>query len=193
MGPAQGFAANLSAIQGKQARNLVGAIADVDARNVQGYNAFNQREIARKDQFNALRAANQNERYKGNVIANQNYDNAMNKQMMDIADVDSNAWLNRMQLDMENQTNKNYFTDPWQGRLHFRKGKSVDDLGKTSSDDGEDFRTWQTKNRGADGTYPTYADYMKAKGKKYGGAIDKKQNNSGTLGEMLSRGYSFPF
>jgi hypothetical protein len=193
MGPAQGFAANLSAIQGKQARNLVGAIADVDARNVQGYNAFNQREIARKDQFNALRAANQNERYKGNVIANQNYDNAMNKQMMDIADTDSNAWLNRMQLDMENQTNKNYFTDPWQGRLHFRKGKSVNDLGTTTDSDPDAFRKWQEKNKGVDGTYPTYSDYIKAQGKKYGGPINKKQNNSGTLGEMLSRGYSFPF
>ena len=193
MGPAQGFAANLSAIQGKQARNLVGAIADVDARNVQGYNAFNKGEMARKDQFRALRAANQNERYKGNVIANQAYDNAYNKQLMDIADTDSNAWLNRMQLDMENQTNRNYYTDPWQGRLHFRRGKSVDDLGKTSSDDGENFRDWQIKNRGADGTYPTYSDYQKAKGKKYGGGIDKKQNNSGNLGDMLSRGYSFPF
>ena len=193
MGPAQGFAANLSAIQGKQARNLVGAIADVDARNVQGYNAFNRGEMARKDQFRALRAANQNERYKGNVIANQAYDNAYNKQLMDIADTDSNAWLNRMQLDMENQTNRNYYTDPWQGRLHFRRGKSVDDLGKTSSDDGENFRDWQIKNRGADGTYPTYSDYQKAKSKKYGGGIDKKQNNSGNLGDMLSRGYSFPF
>jgi hypothetical protein len=193
MGPAQGFAANLSAIQGKQARNLVGAIADVDARNVQGYNAFNKGEMARKDQFRALRAANQNERYKGNVIANQAYDNAYNKQLMDIADTDSNAWLNRMQLDMENQTNKNYYTDPWQGRLHYRRGKGVDDLSRTSSDDGENFRDWQIKNRGVDGTYPGYPEYQKAKGKKYGGPTSKNQNNSGNLGDMLSRGYSFPF
>lgn len=203
MGPAQGFNANLSAIQGKQARNLIGAISDVDARNVQGFNAYNKGELARRDQFGALRASNATERAKGNTIANQYADNAYNKNIEDIANVDANAWLNRMQLDMENQTNKHYYTDPWTGRLHYRKGYGPADLGNNSSNNSsstpEDFKKFQT-DYGADKTWDDYIKFKRyqsglpANTGKYGGSLRNNQiNNSVNLGDMLSRGYGFPF
>jgi len=187
-GSTSALGAGLSALAGAQGRNLVSAIADTDARNVAGWNAFTGREQARKDQFNALRAANQTERWKGNVIANQQYDNALNRQAEDIVNADTNAWTNRMELGMMNETNKFYYVDPRTGRMVWKGGYGPQDLGQSTASVNYDnmAQDWQKAQTALPGI--TYDQWLKMRGAKYGGSTNKR-----TLGEMLFHGYGFPF
>ena len=202
--PGQNLQASLSNLYGQNAESLIGAIADVDARNVRGVNAFNQAEMERKDKFNLLRAANATERWKGNVIANQQYDNALNKKAELIYDRYQNAWNNRMNLGLVNATNKFYFTDPSTGRTIFRAGYGPESLGKTGSgvadwsSVGEDYTKAMTALPGL-----TPADYLRAIGKiqssssattsKYGGMPRGKKKDTKALANALFSGYTLPF
>jgi hypothetical protein len=197
--PGQSMAANESNIYGQAADKLIGAVADVDTRNVAGANAFNQAEQGRKDKFDFLRAANASERWKGNVIANQQWDNFLNKKMVNTTDTAANAWLNRMYLGQVNATNKTHYTDPITGQTIFKGGYGPENLGgKGTNESWEDF---QQRFPGQAVTPQDYINWMKLqKGQTnddiaaYGGTIKrKKSSGSSDLAEMLSRGYSHPF
>ena len=198
--PGQSMAANESNIYGQAADKLIGAVADVDTRNVAGANAFNQAEQGRKDKFDFLRAANASERWKGNVIANQQWDNFLNKKMVNTTDTAANAWLNRMYLGQVNATKKTHYTDPITGQTIFKGGYGPENLGgKGTNESWEDF---QQRFPGQAVTPQDYINWMKLqKGKTdtddiaaYGGTIKrKKSSGSSDLAEMLSRGYSHPF
>lgn len=195
----QASAADISNLAANQAENLIGAIADVDARNVRGVNAFNQAEQDRKDKFNLLRSANATERSRGNAIANQAWDNFINKKMSNVVDTASNAWENRMKLGLVNATNKFYYTDPRTGRTVFKGGYGPDSIGQKSGNGwagvSSDFASAQQAIPGL-----TVDQYIKMLGKdktessKFGGSISKKKKSSLTdLANMMSNGYSFPF
>jgi hypothetical protein len=194
-------AADLSNLYGQQAENLIGTIADVDARNVRGVNAFNQAEQERKDKFALLRSANATERARGNAIANQAWDNFVNKKMSNLTDTAANAWENRMKLGLVNQTNKYYYTDPVTGRTVFKGGYGPDNIGEKQGNNwaaiGKDYQTAQSALPGL-----TTSDYLKQIGKgssesdksKYGGSIKKNKRSSiSELAQMISRGYGLPF
>ena len=75
-GPSSGLATNLSSMAGQQAEHLTGAIAGVNQRNVGVANQFSQQQANTMNTETAQRAQNRRELWNGNVIANQQYDNA---------------------------------------------------------------------------------------------------------------------
>jgi hypothetical protein len=193
-------AADLSNIYAQQANALTGVISDVDARNIAGVNAFNTTEQGRRDNASLLRSANQVERWKGNVVANQNYDNAFNLRNAALTDQMANAWNNRMQLGLTNATNKFYYTDPRSGKTIFKGGYSAEDInGTTASNDwdavGADYQRAQKAVPGM--TIDQYNTMRKNQAaqqtSKYGGATKKKQSNLSDIARMLEGGYGFPF
>jgi hypothetical protein len=127
--PGTSAAANLSFLAGQQAEGLAQDIAQVDARNVATANTFTSQERQRKDQNNLFNLGMAQDLYKGNVIANQQYDNAKRVYFNNLAKSYGNAWKNRMYLGLLNSVNPMFNIDPWRGQSHFKGGYSEDDLG----------------------------------------------------------------
>ena len=200
--------ADITNLNAQAANQLVGAIADVDARNIAGVNAYNRAEDERRDKYNLLRASNAEKRAIGNAEVNRFVAGELNKKMMNVTDAAANAWTNRMKLGQINETNKFYYTDPTSGRTIFKGGYTAEDLGtkgtastyKTSPDE---FKQFQKDYMGADGKAPSYGEYIKWKEQisgtaKYGGTIKIRVRPSASYGrndiaEMLSQGYGLPF
>jgi hypothetical protein len=188
--------ANLSNLFAQQAPQLMNVISDVDARNIAGVNQFNAIEQERRDRAALLRSANQVERWKGNVVANQQYDNSLNARNMALTDQMANAWNNRMNLGLTNATNKYYFTDPVSGRTFFKSGYGPEDLGGGSGASdwsalGNDYLTAQQAIPGL-----TREEWIRMRtGKaKYGGGMGRKNITPlSAVGRMLENGYGFPF
>jgi hypothetical protein len=126
--PGSAVASNLSFLAGQQAEGLVKDIDEVDAYNVQVANAFSDRERQRKDQNNMLNLAKAEELYKGNIIANQQYDNARRQYFNNMAKAFGNAWKNRMYLGLLNSVNPMFNIDPWEGQSYFKDGYDENDL-----------------------------------------------------------------
>lgn len=190
--------ANLTNVFAQQAPNLINAISDVDARNIAGVNQFNAMEQQRRDKAALLRSANQAERWKGNVVANQQYDNALNARNMALTDQMANAWNNRMNLGLTNATNKFYYTDPRSGRTVFKGGYGPEDLdGKSTSDWdslGNDYQKAQQAIPGLTREEWIRMRTGKTASVKYGGGIGKKNITPlSAVGKMLGNGYGFPF
>ena len=129
--PGTSTASNLSFLVGQQAEGLIKDIDDVDSYNVQTANAFTDRERQRKDQNNMLNLAKSEELYKGNVIANQQYDNAKRQYFNNMAKTYGQAWKNRMQLGLLNSVNPMFNIDPYQGNSYFKGGYDADEIGNT--------------------------------------------------------------
>lgn len=174
--PGTATASNLSFLAGQQAEGLIKDIDDVDAYNVQVANAFSDRERQRKDQNNMLNLAKAEELYKGNVIANQQYDNAKRQYFNNMAKAYGNAWKNRMYLGLLNSVNPMFNIDPWQGQSHFKGGFGADDLGGMLSG--------TTTSTGS--TYKDkVADYLRrgytiADARKYAAEDDRKGTTAST-------------
>ena len=192
-------AANISNVFAQQAPNLINAISDVDARNIAGVNQFNNIEQQRRDKASLLRSANQAERWKGNVVANQNYDNSINTRNMALTEQMANAWNNRMNLGLTNATNKFYYTDPVTGRTRFKGGYGPEDLdgsGKSSDWDslGSDYQKAQQAIPGLTREEWIRMRTGKTASVKYGGGIGRKNITPlSAVGKMLGNGYGFPF
>lgn len=202
--PGNQSAANLTNMLGQQAGNLIGAIADVDARNIQGWNAFSARELARRDAYRQQRAANATGRATGTAITRQAVDNFLNQKMNNVLNAAANAWDNRMKLGKINETNRYYYTDPISGRTVWKGGYGVEDLGRSSSSGIVTWEQYQKMFPGQTVTPKDYNDYLKATGAKassssddvkYGGSTNRKFNNFGksSLSQMLENGYGFPY
>jgi hypothetical protein len=136
-GPTTGQGANQSLAAGQQAEGLVGDIAGVTSRNVDRVNQFLQQERQRKDQFNLLGANRATELYKGNVIANQQYDNSMREYVNNMAKTFGQGWKNASQLGMLNAVNPFFKVNPYSGRSYFTgRGYGANMLGQGSSGSG---------------------------------------------------------
>jgi hypothetical protein len=200
--PGNQSAANVTNMFGQQAGNLIGAIADVDARNIQGYNAYNAREMARKDAYKQQRAANATGRATGTAIARQASDNFLNAKMNNVTNAAANAWNNRMQLAKINETNRYYYTDPTSGQTIWKGGYGPEDLGQAKGSNMPTWKQYQDMFPGQAVTPKDYNDYIKAvyskqdaTPSKYGGPANIKFNNFGMGGvaQMLENGYGFPY
>lgn len=114
-----GLTANLSSMTGQQAEGLAGDIAGVTSRNVDRVNQFLQGERQRKDQFNLLGANRATELYKGNVIANQQYDNAKREYLNNLAKTYGQGFANAMYAGMINAVNPFFQLNPRSGQSFF--------------------------------------------------------------------------
>lgn len=132
-GPTTGQAASQSSAAGQQAEGLVGDIAGVTSRNVDRVNQFLQGERQRKDQFNLLGANRATELFKGNVVANQQYDNARRQYLNNMAKTFGQGWKNASQLAMLNAVNPMFQVNPFSGKSYFTdRGKGFDKFSKSS-------------------------------------------------------------
>jgi len=113
--PGTSAASNLSFLAGQGSEGLIKDIADVDARNVNTANAFSQQEIGRRDKNMAANLGRAEELYRGNVIANQQYDNSKRAYLNNMAKAYGQAWKNRMYLGLLNNVNNKYQIDPSSG------------------------------------------------------------------------------
>ena len=127
--PGSATAANLSFLNAQSGEGLIGDIAATDARNVGIANQHMAQEGQRKDQNTFLNWQQQQELYKGNAIANQQYDNASNIYNNNLAKTFGNAWNNRMKLGMLNDVNPVFKVDPTTGRSNFTSGYGQERLG----------------------------------------------------------------
>lgn len=147
--PGNSLGANFSYLAGVQGEGLANDIAGVDARNVQVANMFDSQERQRKDINNASRAFNATERYKGNVLTNQNYDNAMREYVKNMATTFGQAWGNRMYHGLVNSVNPMFNISPRSGKSYFKKGSGygVDRLSGSQAG-GSDGVDWGAVNKG---------------------------------------------
>jgi hypothetical protein len=139
-GPTSGQGANQSLSAGQQAEGLAGDIAGVTSRNVDRVNQYLQQERQRKDQFNLLGANRATELYKGNVVANQNFDNARRQYINNLAKTFGQGWGNASKLGMLNAINPMFQVNPYSGKSFFTgKGYGSDRFGQGSSSGANDF------------------------------------------------------
>ena len=123
------YMTNISAIQGKAAENAAKILGSYQNDNVGIANYFAplRSDIMNKQKlYNAERV---NELWKGNAIANQQYDNSKNAYRNNLARTFGQAWNNRMNLGMINAVNPMYNIDPLSGRSFFINGYGPDRLG----------------------------------------------------------------
>jgi hypothetical protein len=149
--PSTGLASNLAFLAGQNAEGLGQDIANVDARNVATANTFGAQEQQRADQYNLINTNNAIERWKGNVIANQQYDNSMRKYIADNSKSFANAWNNRMKLAMMNATNPLYNVMPSTGNVKFMPGVSRESI-VNKNNYGTNGYTWDQ--------YPLLVNYL---------------------------------
>jgi hypothetical protein len=125
---------NASAVQGKAAEQAANTLGKYNNLNVGVANQFSPM-IAETLNKQAMYAAERaNELFKGNVIANQQYDNSKRAYVNNLAKSYANAWNNRMNLGDINDSMAYYYKDPATGRNVF-KGPvgSIKDLGMYGS------------------------------------------------------------
>ena len=120
--PGTSTASNLSFLAGQQAEGLIKDIDDVDSYNVQTANAFGQQEIGRRDKNMAANLGRAEELYRGNVIANQQYDNSKRAYLNNMAKAYGQAWKNRMYLGLLNNVNNKYQVDAGSGNSYWTGG-----------------------------------------------------------------------
>lgn len=116
----QSFMSNSSAIQGKAAEQVANISGRYNNLNVGVANQFSPM-IAETLNKQAMYAAERaNELFKGNVIANQQYDNARRSYFTNLTKSYANAWNNRMNLGDINDNNAYFYKDPNTGRNVFK-------------------------------------------------------------------------
>jgi len=134
--PGSATASNLSFLAGQGSEGLIKDISDVDARNVATANQFSQQEIGRRDKNMAANLGRAEELYKGNVIANQQYDNSKRAYINNMAKTFGQAWKNRMQLGLLNNVNTMYPVDPTTGYSYYTGGKGTNNFNGGSGGSG---------------------------------------------------------
>jgi len=133
-GSTTGQAANLSNMAGQQAEGISGDISQVTSRNVDRLNQFLQNERQRKDQYNLLGANRATELYKGNVIANQQYDNARRQYLNNLAKTFGQGFGNAMYAGMINAVNPYFQLDTRSGKSYYTgRGLGVNNLSSATA------------------------------------------------------------
>lgn len=120
MGPAQGLAANLSFINGQIADRLNQDITNTEQYNVDLANKFNVLTTDVRNKMNQFEAERKTELYKGNVIANQNKDNADRAYAQYIARPLVHGLTQAQDLYDANQMASFFYRDPRTGRTIFK-------------------------------------------------------------------------
>lgn len=116
----QGLTANLSALAGQAAQNITGQIMPrVTSENIDRANAYQQAEAARQDEINRFNLLQRQKGYEGWATARQQYRNALRGYLKENSDAFTRAWNNRMELGLINDSNTQFYLDPFSGRQNF--------------------------------------------------------------------------
>jgi hypothetical protein len=116
----QSFMSNASAVQGKAAEQAANTLGKYNNLNVGVANQFSPLVAETLNKQAMYAAERANELFKGNVIANQQYDNAKRAYVNNLAKSYANAWNNRMNLGDINDSMAYYYKDPRTGRNVFK-------------------------------------------------------------------------
>lgn len=174
----QSVAARNSQVAGQAASNAADILSRYNTMNV---NTANQFSGARADVMNRLQeaqGARATRLYQGNVVANQQYDNAVMQAENELTKSAINAWNNRTMLGMTNDVNPYYSVDPVSGRITFKGGRSLTSSTPGSSAPAATYKDWY--NQGiAQGMDPDTA-------KKW--ALDMFQGNKATYSDKNNDG-----
>lgn len=116
----QGLASNLSALAGQAAEKMISeGMAPVIGWNIEQSNRFTEDEAKRQDTVNAYNNLQQQDRYKGYAVGEQNYMNALRGYIKENSDAFTRAWNNRMNMGDINDSMQHYYKDPTTGRNVF--------------------------------------------------------------------------
>lgn len=171
-GPTQGLASNLSFMAGQQGDALIQDIAGTENRNV---GIANQFAPVISDMMNKVNEYNANRKkalYEGNVIANQQYDNALRQYRNNAARAFGAGFKNASEMGALNSTNPYYYVDPTTGKLKFKNVNAYNAIRQMSG------------VGSANTSENTFAEYMKeAKNLK------EQDFDSALIKQMLSMKY----
>jgi hypothetical protein len=118
-GSPQAARVSASANAGQGASAAANTIGKYDNMNVGVANQFSEQEAGEMNQYAQLRAKNETDLYNGNVIANQQYDNAKREADDHVLQARINEWNNRSEFEAMNKTNRMYSIDPITGNMVF--------------------------------------------------------------------------
>jgi hypothetical protein len=164
-GPSQGLAANTAFMQGQQADQLIGDIAQTHSTNVGIANNAEAMNVQLRNAGREFKMKRAKELYDDGVIAKQQYDNAMR----DYVQAGTQAW-NQGDINAANTYNMNitespyYYIDPRTGIRQFRneaaKKAFFNDMKNAEKGDSEE-SSWNTymKRRGTVG-HDEAIDYL---------------------------------
>jgi hypothetical protein len=117
----QAYSARASAIQGSAAANAANTLAKYNNLNVGVANQFSPLQTDILNKVMEYQAGRADKLYAGNVIANQQYDNALRAYLNNIAKVKTKDFDNTAKLNMLNATNP-YYTIDKRGKFQFKPG-----------------------------------------------------------------------
>lgn len=121
----QSLGARNSAVAGQSAENAANILARVNGQNVGVANQFAGVNAEIMNRLTDAQGQRATRLFDKSTVANQQYDNAVRTADNQILKAGINAWDNRSQLGMVNDTNPYYYVDPNSGRMVFKGGKSI--------------------------------------------------------------------
>lgn len=130
-GDPQSTAARNSYVAGKAAENAANIMSRYNQLNVGTANQFSAQAADIMNRLQAAKAQRANNLYQGNVIANQQYDNAVRQADNEILKARINAWNNRSQLHAVNSMNPYYTINPRSGAVEFNSPEAKENFFKT--------------------------------------------------------------
>ena len=114
------YMTNISAIQGKAAEQATNTLGRYNNLNVGVANQFSPMVAEAMNKQAMYAAERTNELFKGNVIANQQYDNSKRAYFTNLTKSYANAWNNRMNFGDMNDNMAYMYKDPRSGRNVFK-------------------------------------------------------------------------
>jgi len=123
-GPSSALNSNLSSLAGQQAEQLAGVIGGVGAKNTATANQFAEYNTGLTNSEAAQRAQNRAKLWEGNVIANQQYDNANREGRTNFVNALNQGFTNAANTYNENSVNPHFGVDPSSGGNMYFKGNS---------------------------------------------------------------------
>lgn len=121
----QALGSRNSAVAGNAATNTANILSKYNTQNVGVANQFAGINADIMNRLTDAQGQRATRLYDKTTIANQQYDNAIAQADNQILKAGINAWDNRSQLSMVNDTNPYYNVDPTTGRMVFKSGKSI--------------------------------------------------------------------
>jgi hypothetical protein len=113
----QALGARLAAIQGQGASSAANTLSNINNQNVNIANQFEANQVGVRNQENMLNQQMANRVFDKNVIANQQFDNAIKAGRANLRNAYNTALTNRAKTDAMNQMYPNYQVDPTTGGL----------------------------------------------------------------------------
>jgi len=139
----QDYAARAMAIQGQGAKQAADTLSRYNNLNVGLANQFEQLGTGIRNQESMANQQMANRVYDKNVIANQQFDNAVRQGRNDLRTAYSNAITNKYKTDALNQLYPNYQTTPWTGgKVDYYPTEKTVDPGVEGTTYGEELRNY---------------------------------------------------